>query len=181
MLIIVGSRNPVKIKAARNVFRKLLGNKIEVYGVEVAVPLSNQPIGMEETVNGAVERARFAINSNGKADFGVGIEAGLVEVPRTMSGFMNQQFTAIIDREGAVTIGGSSAFEFPKIIVNEVLSSKIEVEQVMERVTGIGRIGEKRGAIGFLSHGKLNRVKLIEQSVFMAMIPRINKQLYSLK
>lgn len=48
----------------------------------------------------------------------------------------------------------------------------------MEALTGIDNIGERTGAIGYLSHGELDRCSLTEQAVLMAFIPRINEKLY---
>jgi non-canonical (house-cleaning) NTP pyrophosphatase len=48
----------------------------------------------------------------------------------------------------------------------------------MEVATGIEDIGEKMGAVGYLTKGKLNREELTEQAVLMALVPRIRKELY---
>ena len=139
--------------------------------------LPPQPIGRSKIISCAIERAKRAIAS-GKFDLGVGIEAGLVRAPRTISGFVDVQWCTIVDRWGEVTLGHGSGFEYPARVVKEVLSRKTEVGRVMERLTGIERIGERMGAIGYLSRGKLNRVRLTEQAVLMAMIPRLNPKLY---
>jgi len=55
---------------------------------------------------------------------------------------------------------------------------RTEIGRVMERLTGIERIGGRMGAIGYLSRGKLDRVRLTEQAVLIAMIPRPSPKLY---
>ena len=169
MKIAVGSLNPVKIKAAENVFRRVFGD-VMVEGKDVGSGVPSQPFGMD-TVQGAINRAKAA-HSNGY-DYGVGIEAGLFEV----QGFMlDLQYCAVYDGSW-LTLGCGSGFEYPPTVLTEVLSGK-EVGEVMSRVAGVDDLGKKSGAIGYLSKGMLDRTALTEQGVFMALIPRINKELY---
>ena len=50
MRVAVGSMNPVKVKAAENVFRRVYGD-VQVEGVEVPSGVPSQPFG-QETVRG---------------------------------------------------------------------------------------------------------------------------------
>jgi inosine/xanthosine triphosphatase len=177
-ILAVGTQNPVKVKAVVHVAEKVLRGKSEVVQVEVESGVPSQPVGLEQTVKGAVNRARQAVSSVQGAEFGIGIEAGLVKVPEALTGYFDIQFAAVADRNGRVTIGCGSGFEYPPIVVNEVLANGKEVGEVMESLTGIEKIGERMGAIGFLSHAELDRRKLTEQAILMAFIPRINEELY---
>lgn len=170
MRIAVGSRNPVKVKAVENVFSRLYGI-VDVDGVAVATGVPAQPFG-DETVAGAVNRARAAFAS-GRYDYGVGIEAGLFAVGGVT---IDLQYCAIYDGSW-VTLGCGSGFEYPPSVLGLVLAGR-EVGDVMSAVSGIEGLGEKEGAIGFLSRGMLTRVRLTEQGVFMALIPRLNPGLY---
>lgn len=176
MIVAVGSSNPVKIKAVENVFSKFFNVSVVARNVDSGVP--PQPIGAEVTIRGAICRAKAAIGSDLSANLGVGIESGLLEFPSTTSGYMDQQFAAIVDREGAITLGGGPAFEYPLAIINKVISERIEVNDAMMALTGIRDLGRKEGAIGYFSKGCLDRTRLTEQAVLMALIPRINKDLY---
>jgi len=62
-------------------------------------------------------------------------------------------------------------------VIEKVLKG-MEVGDVMDQVTGIDRLGEKKGAVSHLSKGLLNRTGNTEQCVLMAMIPRMNQKLY---
>jgi inosine/xanthosine triphosphatase len=174
----VGTRNPVKVSAVTNVVEKLFHTKFEVVAVEVKSGVPKQPIGLAENVNGAIKRAKEAMKVVPSAELGIGIEAGLVKVPQTLTGYFDIQFAAIIDQKDRVTVGCGSGFEYPPRVIEEVLTKRKEVGEVMESLTGIEDIGEKMGAIGFLSHGELDRCKLTEQAVLMAFIPRMNEELY---
>jgi inosine/xanthosine triphosphatase len=170
MKVAVGSTNPVKIKAAENVFRRVYGEVI-VEGVRVSSGVPPQPFG-RETITGAINRAKEAYAPE-KYDMGVGIEAGLFEWEEAM---LDLQYCAIYDGDW-LTLGCGSGFEYPSVVLSEVLGGK-EVGEVMSRVAGVENLGEKQGAIGVLSKGMLTRTQLTEQGVFMALIPRMNPELY---
>jgi inosine/xanthosine triphosphatase len=170
MKVAVGSTNPVKIKAAENVFRRVYGEVI-VEGIEVSSGVPPQPFG-RETIAGAINRAKEAYAPE-KCDMGVGIEAGLFEWEEAM---LDLQYCAIYDGDW-LTLGCGSGFEYPSVVLSEVLGGK-EVGEVMSRVAGVENLGEKQGAIGVLSKGMLTRTQLTEQGVFMALIPRMNPELY---
>jgi len=172
MKVAVGSTNPVKVKAVESVFRRVYG-EVSVEAVAAAPGVPAQPFG-EETVTGAINRAKSAFAPE-KFDLGVGIEAGLFKVSEAEI-TIDIQYCAIYDGSW-LTLGCGSGFEYPSIVLGEVLAGK-EVGDVMSRVAGVENLGEKQGAIGFLSKGMLTRTQLTEQSVFMALIPRMNPHLY---
>jgi inosine/xanthosine triphosphatase len=171
MKVAVGTNNPVKLAAAKNVFTRIYGNvTVEARKVSSGVP--PQPFG-SDTVKGAMNRAKNEYKS-GEYDYGVGIEAGLSDV----EGFiLDVQFCAIYDAVDGITLGCGSGFVYPPIVISEVLGGR-EVGDVMSELSGIPDLGKKLGAIGYLSHGMLDRTQLTEQSVLMALIPRINPKLY---
>jgi inosine/xanthosine triphosphatase len=84
-----------------------------------------------------------------------------------------------VDKEERKTFGAGPGFEYPPIVTQKVTQENLEVGEVMEKITGIKNLGEKMGAIGYLTHGLMDRTKLTEFSVLMAMLPRINTKLYS--
>ncbi len=177
LIVAVGTSNPVKVHAVRNVFSQFFPG-VEVVMKEVASVVPPQPMGLDEIVRGAIGRAKGALNKEGSAEMGVGIEAGIIEVPHSISGWMDQQYAAIVDRSGKVTIGGGPAFEYPPAVIKQVISRRCEVGIVMEAITGIEGLGRKQGAIGYFSKGAMDRVRLSELAVLMAMIPRLNWGVY---
>jgi inosine/xanthosine triphosphatase len=176
MIVAVGSSNPVKVRAVERAFSKFY--EVSVLMVPVSSEVPPQPVGLDVTIRGAVSRARNALALSERAELGVGIEAGLVQVPATLSGYMDQQFAAIVDRSGRVTLGGGPSFEYPPSIVTRVLGENIEVGTAMDQLTGVEELGQKQGAIGYFSKGHLDRTSLTEQAVLMALLPRVNQRLY---
>lgn len=140
--------------------------------VDSGVP--DQPIGLEVTIQGAINRAINAFSK--EFDLSVGIESGLLEVPHSITGYLDVQWCAIYDGE-KITLGVSAGFEYPPLVIEEVLKGK-EVGDVMDQITGVDNLGEKKGAVNHLSRGLLDRTGNTEQCVLMAMIPRLNEEVY---
>ncbi|MCX8182507.1 MAG: inosine/xanthosine triphosphatase [Candidatus Methanomethyliaceae archaeon] len=176
MIIAVGTSNPIKVRAVKNVFSKFF--RVTVVMKQVPSKAPPQPVGLDSTIEGAISRARGALDAEPAAELGVGIEAGIISIPRTLSGYMDQQFAAIVDRSGRVTLGGGPSFEYPRFLVKRVLDERIEVNNIMAELTGEPFLGHKEGAIGYFSKGTMNRTALTELAVLMALIPRLNEDLY---
>jgi inosine/xanthosine triphosphatase len=173
MKVIVGSMNPVKLNATRNILKKIY-NKIDVSAVNVDSGIPDQPFGLNETIKGAINRAKNAFSD--EYDLSVGIESGLMETPNSLTGYIDLQWCAIFDGD-IVTLGVSSGFEYPPEVVKEVLNG-VEVGNVMDKITGVEKLGQKKGAVSYLSHDLLNRTENTEQCVLTAMIPRLNQKIY---
>jgi len=171
MRVNVGSTNPVKVRAVRNVFRTLFPMPIvKTVAVESRVP--EQPFEAL-AVEGAVNRAREAI---GRADYGVGIEAGLLW-SEAAHDYLDVQFCAVIDKLGRVTLGHGPGFAYPPSVIERVKAGRT-VGEAMEELTGRKGIGRTTGAIGYLTEDRMDRTRLTEAAVLMAMVPRIRKGLY---
>lgn len=140
--------------------------------VEVELKIPAQPFD-DEVARGAVARAQAALQG---ADYGVGIEAGLIWNEQ-LNVYFDVQFCAIVDRAGNVTVGHGPGFVYPERVINAVKAGKT-VGKAMEELTGIENIGHRMGAIGYLSRGAMDRTQLTEQAVLMALLPRLRPDLY---
>jgi len=78
MKIAIGSTNPTKVRAARNVLRKIYP-RAEFVALEVASGVPKQPRGDKQTRRGAVNRAK-RVRAQTHADLGIGLEAGILEL-----------------------------------------------------------------------------------------------------
>lgn len=179
MLVAVGSKNKIKIQAVRLAFKRL-DVHVEVVGVNIETSTPPQPIGIDDTVKGAIERASEALEKKRNATLGVGIEAGLVSWGVSLR-YLDQHVVAIKDRRGSLTFGGSPAFECPPRITAQVLERKIELDEAFEEVTGLRKIGKSSGIIGFLSEDKIVRRDLVEEAVLMALMPWLRPSDYGVK
>ena len=173
MRVVVGSQNPVKLNATRNILEEIYG-EIDISSKDVDSGVPDQPFGLDQTIKGAINRAKNSYSVD--VDLSIGIESGLMETPNTLTGYIDLQWCAIFDGE-KVTLGVSSGFEYPMEVVKEVLSG-FEVGDVMDRITGVTNLGNKKGAVSHLSRDMLNRTENTEQCILTAMIPRMNEDFY---
>lgn len=171
MKIVVGSKNPTKIEGTRLAFQQFF-KEVEVLGVEVPAPFK-QPFD-EQTLAGAIERALKSYSP--EFDFSVGIEAGLMAVKHTITGYMDFQVAVVYNGE-RFTIGFGPGFEYPREVVEEALNG-VEVGITMEKISGIKNLGKKFGAVYYLSKGAISRTELSRIAVTMALIPWLNSELY---
>ncbi len=170
--IAVASDNPVKVRSVRRAFSRFLkGVDLEVLERPVKTGIPPEPVG-DEVLAGAVLRSAMAL---GDVDYSVGPEAGLV---RLVDGgpWVDVQVTAIADRIGFVTFGSSPGFEYPRAVTIKALRGK-EVGSIMREKLGY-EVSRAEGAIGFYSMGLMDRVEFSENSVLMALVPRISAQEY---
>ncbi|MFX1297932.1 MAG: inosine/xanthosine triphosphatase [Promethearchaeota archaeon] len=186
MHICVGSLNPSKVNAVRIAFNKYYTN-FEIYQIKAKSSVPNQPIGMDLIIKGAKNRAKTALNYLINKQkiynniFGVGIEAGLVKVPHSNSGYLDFQFCTIMDENKNLTLGSGIAFEYPQTVINEIFSDKnTEIGDIMGRLANNMNLKNEGGAISFLSKNAITRTEILTQAVICALLPRINKELYEL-
>jgi len=167
LIIKVGSGNPVKLEAIRAVMCVRFPNA-DFLPVQVASGVSDQPIGLAETLRGAKNRARAAFDA---CDLSVALESGLVEVPETETGYMNLTACAIFDgRE--MFLGLGPAFELPRVVTSLVVEEGFELDPAVKRagLTDNDRIGYAQGIIGILSGGRVTRADYSRPAVSMALV-----------
>ena len=155
-IIAVGSTNPVKIRAVKNIARKISPHA-QIIALEVPSGVPAQPRGDKQTQRGAINRARAARRA-AKADWGVGLEAGIVV---NEFGTMTCAWVAIVDRTGRIGIGGSTNLLLPRQIASR-LKRGVELGDAMDEFAKIRGVKRKMGAIGVLTRGLFDRQKSYE-------------------
>lgn len=165
----VGSTNPVKLDAVRAaVDRDGRWPDVHLVGRDVPSGVSEQPTSLDDTIRGAITRARRAFEG---CDLSVGLEDGLMRVPSTQSGYMNVCACAIFDGRRD-HLGLASAFEYPIEVVRLVIDDGLDVTQAFVKagLSDNHRLGAAEGAIGILTSGRLTRTAYAAQAVTMALI-----------
>jgi inosine/xanthosine triphosphatase len=169
LIVHVGSTNPVKIDAVREVFAESgRFGPFNLVPLDVATGVPEQPKSLDDTLRGAINRAR---NAFGNCDLSVGIEDGLFAVPHTQSGYMNVCACAIFDGHRD-HLGLASAFEYPLEVVRLVIDQGLDVTQAFVKLglSPNATLGAAEGAIGVLTNGRLTRRAYAQQAVGMALI-----------
>lgn len=170
MKIVVGSKNPAKLAAVRELLQEYPHLKdADVVGSEVASGVSEQPKSLEETVLGAVTRASNAFS---ECDFAIGIEAGFMQVPHTKSGHLNVTAVAIDDGT-TIHLGLSSAFETPNIEIMRLVAEEGMTFDQAAHAAGLTEdqhIGKGEGIIGIITKGRLSRKAYVQEALRTALI-----------
>lgn len=167
MDVAVATGNPIKIRAVEQAFADGFADEaVEIQQVSLDLKLPEQPIG-PAIADGAIQRAKTAQQQT-NADFGVGIEAGLMPLPGTER-WVSVQICAIIDRDGEFSVGMGPGYELPGPILDAVLAGE-PLREAFERLLD-REDPERRGAVFFLSDGLIDRTDLTMQAVRMALIP----------
>jgi len=177
MIINVGTKNPAKIEAVWEIIKDYDFLKdAAVKGVAVASGISEQPLVLEETLQGAMNRAKNAWHD---CDLSFGLESGMFPVAHTKTGFMDVGVCAIYDGR-QYHLGFSSCFEYPKEVTKLVLQAGLNISDA-SRQTGLTEheyIGHAEGTIGILTKGRVTRKDYTKQSIAMALIHLENPDLY---
>jgi inosine/xanthosine triphosphatase len=164
--IAVGSKNPVKLAAARAVVTRLAPN-VAIEAVDVPSGVPDQPFGDEETIRGALARARAA-RERLDSDFGVGLEGGVVE---ESDGTMRTcAWAAVVSRSGRHGVGGSLAMPLPDSVA-ELIRGGMELGHAMDKLTGHSNTKHGAGAVGILTAGLVDRQAAYEVLVAYALSP----------
>ncbi|MCA9960520.1 MAG: inosine/xanthosine triphosphatase [Chloroflexota bacterium] len=172
MKVAVGSTNPVKVAAVREM---VLRQWPEADIVSVAVPsgVSTMPMSDAESLAGARNRARAACAQIG-ADLGIGLEGG---VNPDENGLMLHSWVVVVDGNGREGIGGAGRLPLPNFIAQRILNGE-ELGPVMDDVLGETEVRQKGGAIGALTAGLVMRREAFALGVAYALAPFVAAQLY---
>jgi inosine/xanthosine triphosphatase len=169
MKVGVGSKNKTKVTAVAEMLQTYpLFDGAEVEGVEVHIEEFGHPKNIEETVSGAIERAKQAYVGH---DYGFGIEGGLMQVPHTKTGFMEVAVCAIYDGK-QIHIGLSSAFEWPREAFHKIMHEGLDGSQATKSIglTDNEKVGEQGGTISILTNGRMTRMDQNKAAVTTALI-----------
>lgn len=165
----MASLNKNKIQAVQEVFPSHLAK-----GVACRSGVSEQPLCLEEIIEGAIFRAKSVF---GDCEYSVGIEDGITQVPETQSGYMNFCCCAVYDGKN-VYLGLGPAFGYPPQCTKRVVDERITISEAFTPISDKPEIGYEEGIIGWLTKEKMNRKDYTKLAVEMARIQMDNAALY---
>jgi inosine/xanthosine triphosphatase len=174
--VVVGTANRLKVQAVEAAFRRAFPRmRMRVRGVRVDSGVAEQPYG-GDAHRGARQRATNALARIPKADYAVGVEAGLVR-SAALGRWLDVQYVSVLDRDGGWSDAHGGGFYYPPSVLRAVRAGAT-VSEAVGPIARDRRIGSTIGAVGFLSHGSLDRRELTEQAVVLALLPRVRPELY---
>lgn len=175
MKVIVASSNPVKIEAARRGFAAVFPEwtcSFEASPAPSDVP--DQPSSDEETLRGARNRAANAKRARPDADFWVGLEGGIEDMP---NGMMQRAWMAVLSKDGVEGLGSTGTFVIPERIAAMIRDGK-ELGHACDAVLGTEKLGQGMGAVGAITGGLIDRATYYEHAMILALSPFKHISLY---
>lgn len=172
--IVIASKNPVKIKAVKHAFTLMFpGQMFKLESVAVASGVSDQPTSDTEVLKGAENRASNAKKKTPHADFWVGIEGGIEDTEFGMTAFA----WIVIMSEKLIGRGRTGTFLLPEKVAQLVRQGK-ELGHANDIVFNRTNSKQSDGAIGLLTGNVIDRTRLYEHGVIMALVMFKNIELY---
>lgn len=174
-MIVVGSLNPAKLAAVSAVLAthpRLAG--LPVTGLDAPSGVREQPMSLEETVQGAKYRAWGSLRAPG-ATIALGIESGVWRPIDAQlvgpNGMLSLCVCVVVGRGFSPLTGFASSWLIPPAVAHFVMAGKTLSEATrLAGLTNEDDIGRAEGLIGILSGGTINRQAYVEEAVRAALL-----------
>ena len=174
MKILIGSKNPIKIDAVKEAFKKYF-DEVEITGIGVNSNVPDQPFN-DETFFGAENRTfglkKINEQQDLNADYFVGIEGGISKI---FNRWFAYGVVCVMNTDGKKGFGTSAHFELPEKVITEIKNGK-ELGIVMDEIQNEQNTKQKKGAIGYFTNGKMTRKDLYVPGIITALIPFLHKE-----
>lgn len=174
MKVAIGTKNPVKIAAVEEAFHKVWPEKeFGFIGVEVASGVSDQPMSDEESITGATNRAKMALEKEG-AGFGVGLEGGLQKIGDR---WFDCGWIVVLDNKDNKGVGASIKMEVPLKMMKHIHEG-IELGKVVDIVFQVENSKHSQGHFGLMTGGTISRKEGYRDGVIAALAAFINPDIF---
>lgn len=118
MKIALGSTSNAKINILKETLAPMIKDKLIIKSVDVDSGITDQPLDEKTTTQGAINRAKRAIEKSNNINFSVGLEGGLHEINN--KGYFLVCVAAIVDLEGNTFIGVGSKLQLPRDVSDQI-------------------------------------------------------------
>lgn len=163
-LVYMSTTSKVKHLAVSRAMRQV-GLPVRVDGKKIESGVSEQPMTMEESYEGAVNRHNNLLATSPKADYFCTIESGfdLVHANHNMFGCS----AIVFQKAGSdIEVGVEVDIEFPQEIFDEVPSKYADVGVLIQEKYG----SPYKDAYPYLTDGRLTRTKILENAVYSLLV-----------
>ncbi|MEL7247849.1 MAG: inosine/xanthosine triphosphatase [Bacteroidota bacterium] len=175
--IIVASRNPVKVQAALQGFEEMFPEQDFIAeGISVPSGVSDQPIGDEETYQGAWNRVQAAKGERPDADFWVGIEGGNIIHGDDME---VMAWVLVLSKDGFGKARTAGFYLPPRVV--QLVKEGYELGHADDIIFGVSNSKQTSGSSGLLTNGVMDRLRFYVPAVVLALIPFLKPELYQKK
>jgi len=164
--VFVSSESPIKLTAISRGMRRA-GIRTQVIARPTQSNVNEQPMSIEETYTGAVNRQealmRASVNNN--PEYFASVESGQYFLHPNHNTF-GGSVVIIEKRDGKREIGISTAIEYPRAMADMVPSKYPDLGILVQEEYG----SKLKDPISFITNGKTNRRKIMEEAVFNVAI-----------
>ena len=172
-VVAVGTSNNGKIDALKTSLKRWNRDHLAVVSTPVPSGVSDQPLGVEETLLGAKNRAKRALEKcEERCTFGAGIESGVLLL-KTGGQDKILDFCAVALYDGKkYHIGLSGFWELPSRVAAEFL--KLGYNAAF-KAGGVEPDDRGLGVLGYLSNGRLSRPSQTSEAIEYALLSVFDK------
>ena len=154
--LVVASTNPVKIETTRIGFGRMFPDvEFKVDGVSAKSDVPDQPMGEDQTLTGAENRAENVSRIAVDADYWIGVEGGLKETKEKLEAFA---WVVVKSKDGKIGRGRTASFFLPEKMAELIRQGK-ELGEVDDIVFGRKNSKQTNGTVGNLT-GDVRYVQL---------------------
>jgi inosine/xanthosine triphosphatase len=176
MTVLVTSHNPVKLAATKKAFATYFPDK-KINYIDRKFPsgVAEQPMSVEETAMGAVNRAKNATAV--EADFIVSIEGGLsrLKIGDHEYGF-EQTWACVLDpKTGLSEIGSGPAFPILPHVLQALFAGE-NLTDAMASHYGTVDLGKNQGYNGWLSNNVIDREEASFAAIYLALCALLKEE-----
>jgi len=173
-IVVVGSKNPIKIEAVKKGFEKMFPNRqFDFKGLAVPSDVSDQPLSNDETLSGAKNRANKVSKKIKNASYFVGIEGGIEKSDNGM-----EVFAWIVIKSYTMTGKARTGSFFLPHKIAELVDQGFELGEADDIVFDRSNSKQNSGAVGLLTENVIDRTHYYVPAVVLALIPFKNPDLY---
>jgi inosine/xanthosine triphosphatase len=158
-IIAIGTTNQAKVAAVRGVF---VPDRYTLIPTNVPSGVSAQPLSDKETRQGAINRAKHALEKE-QADIGIGLEGGVMEIDGEL---WLCNWGALVDRGGTVITASGARIPLPAEVAEGIRDGR-ELGDVMVEYTGKRNIRHQEGAIGVFTNNHVDRAGMFRHIVLL--------------
>jgi inosine/xanthosine triphosphatase len=171
--VAVASKNPVKLNAVRTGFGIMFPDEeFSYHTINVKSGVPDQPIGSDETYQGAYNRAMSAMEGMEGCDYYVGVEGG-IENSSEMSAFA----WIVVLSEDKIGKAKTATFYLPNSIA-DLVRGGMELGKADDIIFNKTNSKQSVGSVGILTGNAIDRGAYYAHAVALALIPYKNDTLY---
>lgn len=170
----VGSQNPVKIDAVQEAFSKIWPEKQWVTkGVDVPSGVADQPVTDDESIKGAITRAKRAM-SKSPADFSVGLEGGLQKIGQN---WYESGWAAVLNKKQTLATGSSIKMLVSNDIIAMIKEGK-ELGEVTDIIFKKQNSKKEMGYFGLMTKGAYTRKDAYRDGVISSLVRFLHPKMF---